>query len=172
MFILNHVKPDEATGKTAQAYSVFPPEVPVPDPLVLMSASPELTHLQSGIIRHYMGHEKLDMGLLSMIRYLVAHEVGYTFCIDFNGGFLKMAGEMSDADLENLKAHPENAPLEEFQKELLLFVLKVVKSPEDVNKDDIEKLHELGWSDEHIFDAAYHGASMVTPSILYKAFNK
>ena len=79
---------------------------------------------------------------------------------------------MSDADLENLKADPENAPLEEFQKKMLLFVLKVVKSPEDVSKDDIEKLRQLGWSDEHIFDAAFHGASMAAPSILYQAFSK
>ncbi len=172
MFILNHVKPEEATGKVAEAYSVFPPEVPVPDPLVLMSASPELTRLQSEIIRHFMGHEKLDIGLLAMIRYLVAHEFGYTFCIDFNGVLLKMAGGMSDADLENLKADPKNAPLEESQKEMLLFVLKVVKSPEDVSTDDMEKLHQFGWSDEHIFDATYHGASMAAPSILYKAFNK
>ena len=172
MFILNHVKPEEATGKVAEAYSVIPPGVPVPDPLVLMSASPELTRLQVEIIRHYMGHEKLDIGLLAMIRYLVALEFDYTFCIDFNGGLLKMAGGMSDADLENLKADPKNAPLEESQKEMLLFVLKVVKSPEDVSTDDIEKLRQYGWSDEHIFDAAFHGASMAAPSILYKAFKK
>ena len=128
MFILNHVKPEEATGKVAEAYSVFPKEFPVPEPLVLMSASPELTHLQSGVIRHFMTHEKLDMGLLATIRYLVASEYNYNFCIDLNGGLLKMAGNMSDSDLEALKVNPDAAPLEESHKALILFVLKVVKN--------------------------------------------
>jgi len=60
--------------------------------------------------------------------------------------------------------------LEEPQKALLLFVLKAVKTPQSVTAEDIDALHKLGWSDQEIFDATYHGASMVGPSILYKAF--
>ena len=172
MFILKTVKPEEATGKVSEAYSVFPKEMPVPAPLILMSASPELVHLQSGILRHFMTHEKLDMGLLAMIRYLVAAEHDYTFCINLNAGLLKMAGGISDADLEALKANPENAPLEDSQKALLLFVLKVVKTPEEVQESDVEKLREMGWSDQDIFDAAFHGAAMISASKLYKAFSR
>jgi len=172
MFILDHVKPEEATGKVAEAYSIIPSGMPVPEPLVLMSASPELTHLQSGFMRYYMTHEKLDMGLLAMIRYLVANEQDYTFCINLNAGILKQAGGMSDSDLEALRKNPEAAPLEDFQKALLLFVLKVVKNPGEVQKSDIDTLHELGWSDQDIFEACYHGASMLGASTLYKAFAK
>ena len=172
MFLLNHVKPEDATGKVAEAYSVFPKEFPVPEPLMLMSASPEIAHIQSGIIRHYMTHEKLDMGLLAMIRYLVASEYNYPYCINLNSGILKMAGGMSDTDLEALKADPGNAPLEEEQKALLLFVLKLVKSPNEIQENDVAKLREMGWKDQDIFDAAYHGASMVSASIMFKAFAK
>ena len=105
IILLNHVKPEDATGKVAEAYSVFPKGVPVPAPLTLMSASPDLAHAQSNIIRYYMGHEKLDTGLLAMIRYLVANELDYRFCIDFNAGLLKMAGGFSDDDLERRKGH-------------------------------------------------------------------
>jgi hypothetical protein len=172
MFILNHVKQEEATGKVAEAYSVFPPEFPAPDPLVLMSVSPELMSQQSGIIRHYMTHEKLDMGLLAMIRYLVANEYDYKFCINLNSGILKQAGGFTDNELDALKANPEDAPLEESQKALLLFVLKVVRTPTEVQRADVEALHELGWSDQDIFEATYHGTSMIGASILYKAFVK
>ncbi|MCP4667641.1 MAG: hypothetical protein GY849_14900 [Deltaproteobacteria bacterium] len=172
MFILNHVKPEEATGKVAEAYSVFPKGIPVPEPLILMSASPELTHLQSGVIRHFMTHEKLDMGLLAMIRYLVASEHNYQFCINLNGGILKMAGEMSDSDLKALKDNPGEAQLEESQKALLLFVLKVVRTPDEVQESDVDALRELGWSDQDIFEAAFHGASMIGASKLYRAFTK
>jgi len=172
MLLLNHVRPEEATDKVAEAYGIFPSEIPVPEPLILMSASPELVHLQSGIIRHYMTHEKLDMGLLATIRYLVASEHDYQFCINLNSGILKMAGGFSDTDLEALKDDPGNAPLEEFQRELLLFVLKVVRTPEKIEKADVDRLRDLGWSDQDIFEAAFHGTSMIGASKLYKAFAK
>ena len=172
MFILNHVKPEEATGKVAEAYSVFPPEIPVPEPMLMMSASPELASLQSNIIRYFRSQEKLDLGLLATIRYLVSSEFDYPYCRNFNAGLLQQAGGMSPADLENMRANPEKAPLEEDQKELVLFVLKAVKTPEKVTQTDVEKLRQLGWSDQNIFDATYHGASMVALSLMFKAFVK
>jgi hypothetical protein len=172
MFILNHVKPEDAMGKVAEAYAVFPPEIPVAEPMVMLSVSPDLALLQSNIIRYFRSQEKLDLGLLATIRYLVASEFDYAYCRNFNAGLLQQAGGMSAADLENMRAHPEKAPLEESQKELVLFVLKAVKTPEKVTQADVEKLRELGWNDQNIFDATYHGASMVAVSLVYKAFVK
>jgi hypothetical protein len=172
MLILDHVQPEQATGKVAEAYAVFPKQVPVPDPLILMSVSPDLTYAQSQVIRHYMTHERLDMGLLAMIRYLTASQLNYDFCIQFNAGLLKMAGGMSDEDLAALKANPQNAPLEESQKALLLFVLKAVKNPEQVTLAEVNQLRELGWRDQDIYDATHHAAGMVAASITFKAFNK
>jgi hypothetical protein len=172
MFILKHVKPEEASGKVAEAYGVFPPGMPVPDPMVMMSASPDLALLQSNIIRYFMGQERLDMGLLATIRYLVASEFNYPWCINFNANLLQMAGGMSPAELEKMRANPESAPLEAFQKELVLFVLKALKTPEKVTQAEVEKLHQLGWSDQNIFDAVYHGATMVAMSYMFKAFVK
>ena len=170
MFIIDHVKPEDATGKVAEAYGAFPPQVPVPAPLQLMSASPELAVAQSQIIRHYVTHEKLDAGLLGLIRYLSAHEFGYQFCINFNSGLLQQAGGFSAEELAAIQQNPEQAPLEESQKALLLFVLKVLKTPDAVDQGDITPLRDLGWSDQEIFEAAYHGASMATPATLFKAF--
>ncbi|MFZ5451885.1 MAG: hypothetical protein ACOZF2_08470 [Thermodesulfobacteriota bacterium] len=172
MFILNHVKPEDATGKVAEAYGVFPPGLPVPEPLLMMSASPDLAYLQSNIIRYFMGRDKLDLGLLATIRYLVACEFDYPYCIDFNAHLLKIAGGMTPAELDSLRTNPEMALLEDFQKELVLFVLKAVKTPEQVTQAEVEKLRELGWSDQNIFDAVYHGASMVAMSLMFKAFVK
>jgi alkylhydroperoxidase family enzyme len=107
-----------------------------------------------------------------MIRYLAANEYNYQFCINLNAGILKMAGGFSEEDLEALRANPENAPLEDFQKAMLLFVLKVVKTPEAVQESDVEALREMGWTDQDIFDAAFHGTAMIGASKLYKAFSK
>ena len=83
---------------------------------------------------------------------------------------MQRAGGFSGDELAALREDPRQAPLEEAQKALLLFVLKVVKTPEDVDEADMAGLHKLGWSDQEIFDAAFHGASMAGPSMLYKAF--
>lgn len=172
MLILDYVKPEDATDKVAEAYSIFPEQVPVPEPLMMMSASPELALKQSEILHYFILHERLDTGLLAMIRFLVANELDYGYCINFNTRLLKLAGGMSDEELAALKADPDNIPLETHQKELVRFVLKVVRTPEQVTSADINKLHELGWSDRDIFDAAYHGTYMMSTANLYKAFNK
>jgi alkylhydroperoxidase family enzyme len=169
MFILNHVKPEEATGKVAEAYAVFPPGMPVPEPMQMLSVSPELAEVQGDVIRYFRGREKLDFGLLATIRYLVSSANDFQYCINFNAGLLQQAGGLSAADLDNLRAHPDTA-LEGPQKELVLFVLKAVKNPEKVTGEDVEKLHQLGWTDRDIFDAVYHGAFMVAMGILFKAF--
>lgn len=172
MLILDYVKPEDATDKVAEAYSIFPEQVPVPEPLLMMSASPDLALKQSEILHYFMLHDKLDAGVLAMIRFLVANELGYAYCINFNTRLLKLAGGLSDEDLAALKADPENIPLESHQQELVRFVLKVVRAPEQVTLADINTLHELGWSDQDIFDAAYHGTYMMSAANLYKAFNK
>ncbi|MDD2903743.1 MAG: hypothetical protein PHU44_15060 [Syntrophales bacterium] len=170
MFILNHVKPEEATGKVVEVYAMFPPEIPVPEPLLMMSASPELVHLWTqNIIRYYRNHDRLDLGLMAAIRYLLSCENGYDACANFNAGLLQQAGGLSAAELADMRAHPEKAPLEESQKEMLLFVLKAVKFPEKVTRADVEKLHELGWRDQDIYDATFIGAFMKSISILGKA---
>jgi alkylhydroperoxidase family enzyme len=62
--------------------------------------------------------------------------------------------------------------LEAPQRALLLFVLKVVRAPEAVQAADVEALREMGWTDPDIFDAAFHGTSMISASRLFKAFVK
>ena len=170
MMLLNTVRPEAATGKLKEAYSVFPPQLPVPEPLILMSASPDLAHLQSRIIHYYLTQTRVDPEVLSLIRYLVASDYQYSFCINLNSGILRQAAGFTAEQLEAIKADPESAPLDAPQKALLLFVLKAVKTPHAVTKEDIDQVRALGWTDQDIFDATYHGASMVGPSILYKAF--
>ena len=77
---------------------------------------------------------------------------------------------MSEEDIKALPSKPELAPLEEKDLAMLLFVMKGIKSPESVTREDMDRLHELGWSDTDIYDALHHGALMIGPSVLMKAF--
>jgi len=77
---------------------------------------------------------------------------------------------MDDDDIEKLSSQPETAPIEDKDKAMLLFVLKAIKTPDDVTQKDVEALHEMGWSDRDIYDATFHGAGMIGPRFLMKAF--
>ena len=147
MFLLKHVEPKDADGKVAEAYSIFPPLIPVPETMQLMSISPDMAYIHSQAIRYYLSHPKLDYGMMAMIRYIIASDINHEFCIKFNSEILMQAANLSDKDLEELRTHPENASLEDFQKAMVLFVLKAIRTPEAVTEKDVQTLHEHGWED-------------------------
>ncbi|QJT10367.1 carboxymuconolactone decarboxylase family protein [Oceanidesulfovibrio marinus] len=168
--LLNHTPPDEAEGKIADAYAALPPGVPVPDPLVLHSASPEILIRQMEFLRYYMNHPRLDMELLAMTRYILSHRLGHQFCYDFNGMILQAAAMMSDEELATLRETPESAEIDPERKALLLFALQVVAAPESVTSKDVDALRDLGWTDEDIFDMSFHATSFISSTMLWKAF--
>jgi alkylhydroperoxidase family enzyme len=105
----------------------------------------------------------------SSIRYLVAQQYDYAFCTGFNKNMLKMQG-LSDEDIEQMEKDPLQAPLDDKDRAMVAFVMKAVKAPDAVEKQDLDELHEQGWTDSDILDALAHGTNMITSSILVKTF--
>lgn len=170
MALIRTVKPEEAEGFVAEVYAEYEKATGViPRPLQMMTASPGMFENHMKTIGYFRSHPTLSFPLLTLIRFLVSPECGFNYCIDFNRNLLKRLG-MEDDEVERVSANPDEAPLEDNEKALLLFVLKAVKSPETTNSEDIEALHELGWTDAEIYDATFHGARMVGMSIVFNAF--
>jgi hypothetical protein len=170
MALLKTVTPEEADGFIAEAYANFQKAIgSIPKPIQMMSASPSMFEDHIKTITYFNNHPTLTFPLLTMIRFLVAPDCEWDFCIDFNRNLLKKMG-MEDDEIESTRSNPENAPLEENEQALLLVVLKAVRSPETVKKDDIDRLRELGWNDSDIYDATYHGARMLAMSTMFNAF--
>ena len=65
---------------------------------------------------------------------------------------------------------PLKAPLEDKDRAMLGFVMKGIKSPDSVEQQDMDQLHDMGWADRDILDAMAHGTNMVGASILMKTF--
>jgi len=120
-------------------------------------------------IQHFSQHPNLGFGLLSSIRYLVAQQYDYVFCTGFNRKMLKMQG-LSDEDIENMENDPLSAPLDDKDRAMVAFVIKAIKTPDAVEKQDMDELHDLGWTDSDIMDALAHGTNMIASSILMKTF--
>jgi len=170
MTLIQTVDPDQAQGKVKEIYDFMQKNVGViPAPLQLASASPTMMDAAWQSIQYYSRHPNLGFWLLSSIRYLVAQQYDYTFCTGFNKNLLKMQG-LSDADIEKMENDPLQAPLDDKDRAMVAFVMKAVETPDAVEQQDVDKLHEQGWTDGDILDALAHGTNMVASSILMKAF--
>ncbi len=170
MALIQLVEPDQATGQTKEIYDTMLKNAGViPAPLQLASASPWMLDMFWQSIRYYSSHPNLGFGLLSTIRYLVAQQYDYLFCTGFNKNLLKMQG-LTEEDIAKMEEDPLQAPLDDRDRAMVNFVMKAVKTPEAVAKEDVDRLHELDWTDSDIMDALAHATNMIGSSILMKTF--
>jgi alkylhydroperoxidase family enzyme len=135
----------------------------------LASASPAILKSNFESLSYFSQHPTLGFALLSTIRFMVSKHLNFAFCTEFNKELLKKQG-MSDEDIDEMIKDPLEAPLEDREQTMLGFVMKAIKSPDAVEQQDMDQLHDLGWTDRDIFDAVTHAANMVGLSILMKIF--
>jgi alkylhydroperoxidase family enzyme len=120
-------------------------------------------------IQYYFQHPNLGFGLLSSIRYLVSQQHDYAFCTGFIRNMLKLQG-LSEEDIENMEKDPLRTPLDDRDRAMVAFVMKAVKTPDAVEKQDADRLHDLEWTDSDILDALTHGTNMIGSGLLMKTF--
>ena len=170
MALIKTVAPDQAEGKIKKAYDRFIQSLGmIPKPMEMMSASPAIFEQQLEKIRYYSNHPTLSFALLTHIRYLVAHHLGYPFCTGFNKLVLKRQG-LEDDDIRQAEADPSRSMLEEKEAAMLDFVVNAVKAPGFVQAEEIEKLKAMGWEDRDLVDALAHGVNMIDHAIMMEAF--
>lgn len=170
MAIINTVKPEDATGLLAEVYKRFKENMGmVPNAFIIRSSSPELVAIQAKSLSYYFNHETLSRPLTAFIRMLVSETERCEYCINLNTGMLLQAGFTED-QLLAAKEDYEKIPLDEKDKELVKFVLKVVKDSHSTTAEDMDKLRGLGWSDRDILDAVNHGTSQVSSDMIFNAF--
>jgi hypothetical protein len=170
MALISMVTPEKAEGSIKEAYQMFMKNIGIiPKPMEMMSVSPALFDLQFQRIRYFSKHPILSFSLLAHIRYLVAHNLKYGFCTDFNKYMLKKQG-VEDDDLRRMEADPSQSLLEENESAMLAFVIKAVQAPGSITADDVNKLKSLGWEDKDIVDALSQGVSMIDHSIMMQVF--
>ena len=77
---------------------------------------------------------------------------------------------LTDEDIEKMEKDPLQAPLDDKDRAMVAFVMKAIKTPDAVERQDVEQLHDLGWTDSDIMDAMAHSTNMIASSILMKTF--
>lgn len=170
MPLINTVPLDKAEGGIKEAYEMFMKNIGlIPKPLEMMSVSPALFELQMRRIQYLSQHPKLSYPLLAHIRYLVACNLDYPYCTDFNRMILKKQG-LTDEDILRMEADPAQSLLETDESAMLAFVVKAVKTPGDVPPEEIQHLRDLGYNDRDMMDALAQGVSMIDHAIMMQVF--
>ena len=172
MPLITTVAPENATGELAELYAqITAMRGRVSNSAQIFSSSLELIKQQMSFIKYYMQTQKaLSMALLACIRTLVSDKNNCQYCVDFNASLLINMLGWTPKEVEAMRANPNDAKLDEKEKAMLLFVLKAVRTPHDVNARDVEHLRNLGYSDGEILDATNHGARMSAIDIIFDAF--
>ncbi len=170
MGLITPVDPQQAEGEMKEAFNFFKEAIgTIPAPMAMFSVSPGVFKIQMQSLNYFMNHPRLSFALLSTIRYVVAKTYDYQFCTHFNKGFLEKQG-LTEEDIERIDDDPESAPLDDKDRAMLAFVAKAVKSSDAVSKADMDRLHELGWTDQDVLDAMVHAGTMIASSVLMKTF--
>lgn len=170
MPLITPVTLDEAKGGIKEAYEMAIKNFGlIPKPLEMMSVSPTLFELQLRRIQYLAQHPKLSYPLLAHIRYLVACDLDYPYCTDFNRMVLKKQG-LSDEDIGRMEVDPSQSLLESNESAMLAFVVKAVKTPGDVAPEEIQHLRDLGYDDCDMMDALAQGVSMIDHAIMMQVF--
>lgn len=172
MPLIQTIKPEDATGELAELYgNITAMRGRVSNSAQIFSASPELIKQQMSFIEYYMLKQKsLSMPLLASIRMLISDKNSCSYCVDMNASILINMLGWTPKEVEAMRADPQNAKLEPKEKTMLLFVLKAVRTPHDVETKDVQALRDLGYSDGEILDATNHGARMSAIDIIFDAF--
>ncbi len=170
MALIEVVSREKAEGIVKEGYDMFMQRVGViPAPLRMLSGSPALFELQLKRIKYLSSHPNLSFSLLAHIRYLVAHQLGYPFCTDFNKHILVKQG-VEEEDFRRMEEDPTKSLLEEKESAMLVFVVRSVKDPASITEDDIQKIKDWGWDDRDMLDALAQGVSMIDHSIMMQVF--
>ncbi|MGO9566264.1 MAG: carboxymuconolactone decarboxylase family protein [Desulfomonilaceae bacterium] len=170
MALIQTTPPEKAEGKLAELYAEVEQMFGrVPNNARMLGVSPALLENQLQLMEHYMGHPTLSTPFLAMVRMLVSKACRSPYCQNLNSGLLLKAG-FTKEQMAAMQADPAQAPLDDKQKALLLFVLKSCDNPHSAAAEDVDRLRSLGWSEVDIVDAVAHGARMVGTNIIFNAF--
>jgi len=122
-------------------------------------------------ITYLSTHEHIDPDFFTLLRYTVASDNGFGYCIKFNRELLISKGYTLE-QLQKLEGTVKTLPLDERHQALFDAVMLALYSPESFTIEGIEALKILDWTDADIFDAVDHGAFLFRFSKVLKAYSK
>ena len=122
-------------------------------------------------INYLTSHPNIQSDFFTFLRYTVASDNGFTYCINLNKSFLLAKGYRLE-QLHAVEGTQKRVPLDERHQALFNAVMKAIYEPKSFGVEVINALKILDWSDADIFDAVDHGAFLFRFSKVLKAYSK
>jgi len=122
-------------------------------------------------INYLTSHPRINPDFFTMLRYTVANDNGFVYCIKLNQAFLLSKGYTLE-QLHELEGIKKTLPLDERHQALFEAVMKAIYKPESFTLEVINALKILDWTDADILDAVDHGAFLFRFSKVLKAYSK
>jgi hypothetical protein len=116
-------------------------------------------------------HAQINPDFFTLLRYTVASDNGFEYCIKLNQAFLLAKGYTLE-QLQLLQDTEKTLPLDERHQALFNAVMTALNAPEKFTVESVEALKVLDWTDADIFDAVDHGAFLFRASKVLKAYSK
>jgi len=171
MAIIETQTNETATSPVREVYDEVLKRLPfVPKPVQVMSASPEFVPKYWQMLTHVLDHPRLSKELMAHIRLGVAMHSDYPYCVELNTTALTMLVGATPEEIAAFREDPAAGKLPDNERELVSFVVRAIREPEEVGADDVQRLRDLGWTDPDIFDATFMGAFMLTSGVLFNTF--
>lgn len=171
MSLIPTQKKEVAEGAVREIYDQIVRRITfIPKPMQLMSASPNLMIGYWSMMQWMLDHPRVTRRSLALVRLGVAMESDFPYCIELNSHALQVFLGVNDEQLTEIRADPSRANLPEPELALALFAIRATREPEDITSGDVQLLRDLGWDDESIFVATFHGAFMLTIGVLFATF--
>jgi hypothetical protein len=122
-------------------------------------------------ITYLSTHKQINPDFFTFLRYTVASDNGFEYCIKLNQAFL-LAKDYTLEQLHLLEGIEKTLPLDERHQALFDAVMIALYTPESFTVESINALKILDWSNADIFDAVDHGAFLFRFSKVLKAYSK
>ena len=122
-------------------------------------------------INYLTTHPHIQSDFFTLLRYTIASDNSFTYCINLNKAFLLAKGYTLE-NLHALEGTQKMLPLDERHQALFDAVMKAIYKPEAFTVEVINALKILDWTDADIFDAVDHGAFLFRFSKVLKAYSK
>jgi len=120
-------------------------------------------------INYLSSHPHIENDFFTLLRYTIATDNGFTYCINLNKTWLLAKGYTQE-QLNDLEGTHKVLPLDKQHQALFDAVMKAVYAPEDFTAETIEALKALEWNDADIFDAVDHGAFLFRFAKVLRAY--
>ena len=122
-------------------------------------------------LEHISSHSSIDADFFVFIRFITATKESFDYCINLNTKMLKSRG-YSDEQIKSVADSLENLPLDSRHKELFIATIDAMANSKSFTKEKIDKLQDIGWSHEDIWDALDHGAFLYKYSKILSAYSR